>query len=287
MPEKAAITKESIKNVGGVVIDGGALLHRVRWDKGLTFNLIAGKYLKYVMDKYGLYAVIVFDGYEDESIKGQEHQRRSQIPQSCYVDIMPDNKIAFIQDRYLSNTENKSAFIKFLSKFLKDSGFTVVNCPGDADPLIVETALGIAKKCKEGEKSVIVAADDTDIAVMLVHHWHAGLSDIYFLQESYNRAWSVKYSCAVNSSIKPHLLFLHAFSGCDTTSAIFNQGTEKIVSLCIKSGDMKEVSEVMNSPWSTQSDVGNASVKAMKMFYGGKDCDTLQRLRLVSFFKTL
>ena len=103
---------------------------------------------------------------------------------------------------------------------------------------------------------------------MVVYHWHTGISDIYFLQGNYNKAWSVGDSCAINDSIKPYLLFLHVFSGCDTTSAIFNQEAEKIVSLLIKSEDIREIAEVISSPWSTQSDVGNASVKAMEMLYG-------------------
>ena len=279
MPEKKAIEKENIKDVGSTVVDGGALIHRVRWEKGLTFNKIAEKYSKYVINKYGFSTVIVFDGYKDESIKSHEHRRRTSIPQSCHVEINPENKMPFTQDRYLSNTENKAAFIKFLSIFLKDTGIKIVNCPGDADAVIVKTALALARKNKV--RPIIVAADDTDIAVMLVHHWCNDLSDIYFLQERWNKAWSVKDSCAANDNIKKDLLFLHAFSGCDTTSAIFNQGKEKIVSICNKSSEMKDISEVMNSPWSTQSEVGNASVKAMKLLYGGKVNDTLQRIRLI------
>ena len=102
MPDEASVSKESIKKVGGIVVDGGALLHRVRWDKGMTFNVIASKYLQYVKGKYGPSAVVVFDGYEDEGFKSHEHQRRSQIPQCCYVDIDPENNIPFNQSRYLS-----------------------------------------------------------------------------------------------------------------------------------------------------------------------------------------
>ncbi|KAG1682294.1 Trifunctional enzyme subunit beta, mitochondrial [Nymphon striatum] len=46
-----------------------------------------------------------------------------------------------------------------------------------------------------------------------------------------------------------------------------------------------ELSEVIASPWSCQSEVGTASVNAIKMLYGGKENDTLTRLRYLSFLE--
>ena len=46
------------------VIDGGALLHRVVWARGLTYNAICLLYNQYVQRRYPR-ATIVFDGYDD------------------------------------------------------------------------------------------------------------------------------------------------------------------------------------------------------------------------------
>ena len=46
------------------VIDGGALLHRVVWPRGLTYNAICLLYIPYVQRRYPR-ATIVFDGYDD------------------------------------------------------------------------------------------------------------------------------------------------------------------------------------------------------------------------------
>ena len=51
--------------------------------------------------------------------------------------------------------------------------------------------------------------------------------------------------------------------------------------ICAKSDFMKEQSEVIASPWSSQAEVGTASVNVIKMLYGGKENDTLTRLRYV------
>ena len=58
------------------VLDGGALLHRVKWEKKMTYKEIAKQYVCRVRGKYGK-SCIVFYGYEQgPSIKDHEHQRR-------------------------------------------------------------------------------------------------------------------------------------------------------------------------------------------------------------------
>lgn len=59
------------------VVDGGALLHRVPWPRGATYESIARLYVEYVCRKYGT-ATVVFDGYADgPSTKDCTHQRRT------------------------------------------------------------------------------------------------------------------------------------------------------------------------------------------------------------------
>ena len=45
------------------VIDGGWLLHRVKWQKGFLYSEIINQYVDYVTRHYGVNVVIVFDGY--------------------------------------------------------------------------------------------------------------------------------------------------------------------------------------------------------------------------------
>ena len=59
------------------VIDGGALLHKVKWAKKAAYKDILLQYVRYVHAKYGQRTCIVFDGYESgPSTKDQEHLRR-------------------------------------------------------------------------------------------------------------------------------------------------------------------------------------------------------------------
>ncbi len=58
------------------VLDGGALLHRILWPRGVTYGRICQLYTDYVAKKYGKPSV-VFDGYQDGlSTKDATHLRR-------------------------------------------------------------------------------------------------------------------------------------------------------------------------------------------------------------------
>ena len=151
--------------------------------------------------------------------------RRNSVAQSSTVNINAKNHVPFTQDCFLSNTESKSGLIAFFSFRLKRRGFIVINCSGDADASIVINALRYAKR---NSGIVIVATDDTDAAVMLVHHWEVAMQDIYFFEERWNKAWSIKDVCTRNIAIKEHLLFLHSWSGCDSTSVVFGKSKPKV-----------------------------------------------------------
>ena len=138
------------------VIDGGALIHRVCWVKGSTFQNISNIYVSYVQKHYGK-AHIVFDGYETQTTKSAEHLRRSGNHTKCPdVEVKEEGKIAFTKERFLSNTSNKSQVIRLISRYLADNGNIVTNCPGNADTTICLAALNIASTM---DKKVVVVAD--------------------------------------------------------------------------------------------------------------------------------
>ena len=127
-------------------------------------------------------------------------------------------------------------------------------------------------------KHVTVVADDTDIAVLLVHHWEDEMADIFFLQERWNKSWSIKNASLTNKSIKNHLLFIHSWSGCDTVSSVYEKGKSRLPKL-MEEEKWQLLSEVISSAWSSQAEVGSASIQAFVLLYGGKEGDTLRKLR--------
>ena len=259
----ALLTDEATESVdtieGKHMIDGGALLHRVHWRKGMTFTEIAEAYLSYTRNNYGQ-AHIVFDGYDDAmSTKSNEHSKRSRSKGSSQnVLVRQENEVPYSKERFLSNTHNKSQLISLLSDFLTRDGQVVHICKGDADTKIVATALVLAN-----ESNIIAIADDTDVATMLLHHWKDHLSDIYFLQErggGGGKCWSIKDAVQQTTS-KDHLLSIHAWSGYDSTSSILGKGKPSFMKMVQKS-------EIVTDYWATEKDVGEAAVKIIVKMYG-------------------
>ena len=278
LPDSESLTLDKIDRKVISVVDGGALLHKVRWKKGMKFSEIGNVYVHYVKMHYEK-AVIVFDGYEDESMKRHEHLRRNSVPQSIFAKVDTNYLAPFTEDRYLSWTENKVEFIKFISNLLRQYDFKVTNCSGDADSTIVATSPEFTSQ-RTGPVNII--ADDTDIVIMLMHHWKTDIhDDVDFVQERFSKAWSVQSANQSIEDIKDDLLFLHAWSGCDTTSSIFGKGKGNLLTILRKSPSLKEKSAIINNAWSSQNEVGEASIAAFKILYGGNENAPLSLLRYI------
>ena len=92
-----------------LVMDGGALLHRVCWVKGSNFKKIAKSYVQYVR-KHHVKCYIIFDGYESASTKSVQQKRRGKRFQKCPdVDVIGrhncpvhSRKISFQQEQQSS-----------------------------------------------------------------------------------------------------------------------------------------------------------------------------------------
>ena len=59
------------------VLDGGSLMHRIKWPKNFTYAQIASLYSDFVQSKYGD-AIVILDGYNSKpSTKDTTHLRRA------------------------------------------------------------------------------------------------------------------------------------------------------------------------------------------------------------------
>jgi hypothetical protein len=125
-------------------VDGGFLLHKVKWKTPSTYGEEAEQYVSYLLSNYGESSIVVFDGYDNgPSIKDHEHLRRN-VKMSPEI-VVEESKPAFRdQSAFLANSVNKRSLVLLLRDRMETSNFTVLEAVGDADTLIVETALRIA-----------------------------------------------------------------------------------------------------------------------------------------------
>ena len=66
--------------------------------------------------------------------------------------------------RLLANNINKQNFINLLGQRLVENGYQVLNAAGDADTLIVSTAL------ESSLENDVIVGEDTDLLVLLCFH---------------------------------------------------------------------------------------------------------------------
>ena len=266
------------------VIDGGALIHKVKWSKKATYKDIAQQYVSYVRTKYGT-SCIVFDGYEQgPSIKDHEYQLR--VSRTCAdIQLSECMEAHNNQQIFLSNKTNKIKFISLLSHYLRADAQTVYNSSGDADTTIVTCALQFATQ----GNGVIIVADDTDIMVLLIHHWNTNMADVYLqsnAKKSQKKIWKIRDLVAtLGGVIKAQLLFVHAWSGCDTTSATFGQGKTTLLKKIKESNKLQQISYLMNNADASPEQIGKAGIQVFIIMCGGKQGDTLNTLRYIKFME--
>ncbi|XP_065911780.1 uncharacterized protein [Dysidea avara] len=269
------------------VLDGGALIHKLKWIKKGTYQDIVKQYVSYVRAKYGN-CCIVFDGYKQgPSIKDHEHERR--VKKACAdIQLIESMEANVNQETFLSNEGNKAQFISLLSCYLKSDAQAVHNSPGDADTMIAACALQMAMEGKE----VNVVADDTDVLILLMHHWTDAMADVYFLSETKKsqkktlQVWRIRDLISkAGNIVTSQLLFIHAWTGCDTTSATFGQGKTNLVKKIQVCKEVQQIALLMSASSATPDEVGKAGVRLFVILFGGKDGDSLNSLRHVKFLE--
>ncbi|GBM82479.1 hypothetical protein AVEN_227011-1 [Araneus ventricosus] len=107
-------------------------------------------------------------------------------------------------------------------------GFVVKPAEEDADYLIIKSALEIEKR----SQCVVVLGEDIDLLVIMAESINS--ENIFFLKLRRGKAEDALY-CEATLNIAPqirdNILFLRAFSGCDTISALFRLRKKKFINV--------------------------------------------------------
>ncbi|KAI4478910.1 hypothetical protein M0802_014479 [Mischocyttarus mexicanus] len=217
------------------VVDGGFLLHKIIWPQGQTFDTILNYYVDFVKQHYSPDSIIVFNGYSEylsASTKTAVH-KRIQAKQQCseitffnpYV-ITTEN-----QEKFLSNDRNKNVLIQMLCEKLEKVAFQTIQAIQDADYLLIQVAANIA----HNDKTIIIVSENIDVLVILIQYLQKSNDKIYFMKPSNGTMAEKIYDrdSFLYPSIKHLIAFIHAFSGCDCTSAFFNKSKMKLVKMLL------------------------------------------------------
>ncbi|GBN17628.1 hypothetical protein AVEN_135573-1 [Araneus ventricosus] len=214
------------------VIDEGHLLHPGLWPHGESCSYICINYVTYLRSKYTTNAVILFDGYPEDvakrSTKYAERSRRSR--KTASVDRLFDETLipSVPQNKFLGNDANKDRLIRMLTTKFEAENFMVKQATEDADTQIFNTSMSVSSAFD----SVIVAGEDVDLLIILT----ATRSNVYIFKPGKGQISQQIYSTKsiLYKTAADHILSLHAFSCCDATCALFNQGKMKFINVLRK-----------------------------------------------------
>ena len=82
-----------------------------------------------------------------------------------------------------------------------------------------------------------------------------------------------------------HILFVHAWSSCDTTSATFGQGKTGLLKKIKESPDIQQISSLMIDSSASTEDAGSAGIRLFVYLYGGKQTDSLNNFQYMKFIE--
>ena len=270
------------------VVDGGNLMHKVQWISNSTYEEIVLQYIGYVNKNFGSYAFtkIVFDGYENGPTT-KDHAQAGRGAMSSTVEVKANLTVTVDQKTFLRNPANKTQLIGLLRAELQRRNYATIQSDGDADVLIVSTALEYASSGQD----TVVWAEDTDIIVLLAYHWNESFNKIYLgMQKKRKKIATAAIPKFYDISLlikripsKDLILFAHAFMGCDTTSGFFGKGKVRILKL-LKNKKLKEIASIFGELNATPALIGEGGVQTARKLYGGrKDSESLGYLRLLKF----
>ncbi|KAG1681449.1 hypothetical protein GQR58_011839 [Nymphon striatum] len=269
---------QTVPGTDHYVLDGGSLIHRLKWTEGFTYISIADEYASFTVRHYGK-ATVVFDGYEaGPSTKDCSHQRRNRNKNATKVNIRESTHFFGKKEDFLSNESNKQAMILLIIEVLHKEGCEVIQAEGDADVEIAKAAVANA-----ASRSTTLIGEDTDLLLLLLFYMvETNCIELYFRS---NKAKSNVYNIKVLQQILGNaacrdILFLHALTGCDATSRVFGIGKKSGFQRIIKKEkELIDSSKVFCKPQQSQDVIETAGCRAMVALFKANQNDSLASIR--------
>lgn len=230
---------------------------------------------------------VVFDGYDGPaSTKSLEQRRRAAKKTSANLVVASEDFATTPKENFLGNNHNKSRLIKLLLPRLRQAGLTVDQAESDADALTIRTALKLAAT---GE-IVSVVATDTDLLALLVG-LTPSTSNVHLVipgqKESQDRVHDISALQKKLGHAKDLILFVHAMTGCDTTSAFFGKEKASGLNLIMTNQDLAKQMKVFYDPEATRDEISSAGEAFILALYNGSKFKSLDEFRVIYYKRTV
>ena len=266
------------------VLDGGSLIQRIPWTYGASFSSICNLYAEFISSRY-TNVTVVFDGYPNgPTTKDCTHLRRTHGKGSAKVKFSVNTPCKTKKEHFLSNCENKQNFINMLGQCLQENDIHVQHATGDADLLIVQTAINYTET-----NDTVIIGEDTDLLVLMCYHYDTHKHNLFFVSGTSKctrkivKRWDIKKTkVLLGDNICRMLPFLHSVTGCDTTSRMFGVGKGVALKKLINDGHLKQQALLFNNNLK-QPEVIKSGEMAICCLYNGSPSEGLDSLRFRRF----
>ena len=181
--------------------------------------------------------------------------------------VRADVFFAIKRDNFLENASNKGQIIKLIMQKLMERGCSVNQPEDDADVSIVLAAVDRSRQC-----SCTLIGEDTYLLLLLLYYADRKYETLIFRSDNKN-CHNVYDIHAMKTELGPevcrYLLFIHAFTGSDTTSRIFNVGKQTVFGK-LKDPTIINAAKNFTTSGLNKNLICEHGLKAMVIVYGGK-----------------
>ena len=134
------------------------------------------------------------------------------------------NPLTVKKGDFLLYKDNKQAFLEMLGTQLLASDISVMHSDGDADVVIVSSAIIAPNTCP-----VTLFGEDNDL-IFLLWHFNPSLHPVHLYSSSSKTAVDIKKSKQLLSDELTHLhLAIHTFCDCDIISRLHSVGSRAVL----------------------------------------------------------
>ena len=198
---------------------------------------------------------VVFDRYEQQSIKSSARSKRSGTGSRPIRHIIDSRDVPMVVSwkQFIDLPENKANLAQFLSEqlMLRSKtlpGYEVVVSGGFLDTKSVQTSaprdvsslsstheeadtriiLHAAEAFQQGFERTVVVCRDTDVLLLLIHFAHELGEEVWFKAgTAKDRRFIQVHKVQLPLNVRENLPAFHAISGCDTVSQFYGVGKKK------------------------------------------------------------
>ena len=250
---------------------------------------------------------LIFDRYHEYSIKSTMRDGRetgiTRKHHLLWTTKLPAEKVV------LSSVENKKQLIRILCEELTEDRLFHLRSTGDhklvvtgEDPCPIEvqneersTRYDLETHQEEADiiivlkwvgeaQSISVISDDTDVFVLLLHHYQLAGLEVPLTMESPSKERAIldiNLTQAKHKEIVTNLLPVHAISGCDTVACYLGIGKGRVIKRLKEGCDLSAIGNVL----APLQQVIHQATRFISVCYGMKDSTDMSHTRLLVWGK--